>query len=79
MTVHMPLIILVTIIACLGYRICRPPFWLVVMLMLVGFLSAHSYFAPAIHSGTKAGVEIVDSTAGWGDDHQAGPDREDGR
>jgi len=33
MTVHLPLIFFVAILAYLGYRLARPPFWLVVLLV----------------------------------------------
>ena len=62
MTVHLPLLLLVLVLGYLGYRLARPPLWLVVMLVLVGYLSARTFVAPAIESGARAGVEILDGT-----------------
>nr|WP_202426391.1 hypothetical protein [Streptomyces sp. HUCO-GS316] len=59
----MPLIVVVAIIGYFGIKLTRPPTWMVVVLLLGGFLLAGTYLAPAIESGTKAGVDVVNDTS----------------
>ncbi|WP_302850985.1 hypothetical protein [Streptomyces lunaelactis] len=40
----------------------RPPTWLIVVLLLGGFLLADTFLAPAIESGTQTGVDAVNGT-----------------
>lgn len=64
MTIHLPLIALIAVLGYLGYRLIRPPLWLVTVLLLGGYLSAGSALGPAIDSGTRAGLAVVNGTAG---------------
>jgi hypothetical protein len=60
--VHLPLIVLVAIFGYFGIKLMRPPTWLIVVLLLGGFLLADTFLAPAIESGTKTGVDMVNGT-----------------
>lgn len=62
MTVNLPLIVLVAIVGYFGIKLMRPPLWLVVLLLLGGFLLADSFIAPAIEGATKTGVDVVNTT-----------------
>lgn len=63
MTVHLPLIAVVALIGFFGIKLWRPPTWLVVALLLGGFLLAGTFLAPAIESGAKTGVSVLNGTA----------------
>ncbi|WP_419997786.1 hypothetical protein [Streptomyces boninensis] len=54
-----PLWFALTVIAVLGVKLARPPLWLVIVLLLGGFLLADSFLAPAIDSGTRDGVGVI--------------------
>ncbi|MFJ3496178.1 hypothetical protein ACIPPJ_21635 [Streptomyces sp. NPDC086091] len=43
-----PLWFAVLVVAVLGIQLARPPWWLVVLLLLGGYLVAHSVLAPAV-------------------------------
>jgi hypothetical protein len=43
-----PLWFAVLIVAFLGIQLARPPWWLVALLLLGGYLIAHSFLAPAV-------------------------------
>ncbi|WP_406305036.1 hypothetical protein OHA61_25800 [Streptomyces sp. NBC_00885] len=62
MNVELPLIVLVAIFGYFGIKLMRPPTWLIIVLLLGGFLLADTFLAPAIKSGTKTGVEVVNGT-----------------
>ncbi|MGW0553660.1 hypothetical protein ACWDZ6_05575 [Streptomyces sp. NPDC002926] len=62
MTVELPLVLVVAIFGYFGIKMLRPPTWLIVVLLLGGFLLADTFLAPAIESGTKTGVDIVNGT-----------------
>ncbi|MCQ4043009.1 hypothetical protein ACFOSC_13770 [Streptantibioticus rubrisoli] len=57
-----PLWFVVLVVSWLAVRLVRPPWWVVALLLLGGFLLAHSFLAPAIESGTHTGVGIVNGT-----------------
>jgi hypothetical protein len=61
-TVHLPLIALVALVGYFGIKLMRPPTWLVVVLLLGGYLLADTVLAPAIDSGARTGVEVVNGT-----------------
>ncbi|MFD7553087.1 hypothetical protein ACFV9E_00915 [Streptomyces sp. NPDC059835] len=48
-----PLWLAVIVIAVLGYKLIRPPLWLVAVILLGGYLLAGSVLAPLIDSITK--------------------------
>ncbi|MFE0376423.1 hypothetical protein ACFW1M_12715 [Streptomyces inhibens] len=62
MTVHLPLIALVALVGYFGIKMLRPPLWLIVLLLLGGFLLADTFLAPAIESVTQTGVDVVNHT-----------------
>ncbi|WP_415950584.1 hypothetical protein [Streptomyces sp. KLOTTS4A1] len=49
----------ITCIAVIGVKLVRPPLWLVIALLIGGFLLADSFLAPAIDTGTETGGEIT--------------------
>ncbi|WP_327324184.1 hypothetical protein OG735_17885 [Streptomyces sp. NBC_01210] len=62
MTVELPLVLVVAIFGYFGIKMLRPPAWLIVVLLLGGFLLADTFLAPAIESGTRTGVDVVNGT-----------------
>ncbi|MFE7774498.1 hypothetical protein ACFU5O_11450 [Streptomyces sp. NPDC057445] len=62
MNVELPLIAVIAIFGYFGIKIMRPPTWLIVVLLLGGFLLADTFLAPAIESGTEVGVDVVNGT-----------------
>jgi hypothetical protein len=62
MNVELPLILVIAVFGYFGIRLFRPPTWLIVVLLLGGFLLADTFLAPAIESGTRTGVDIVNET-----------------
>ncbi|WP_127353876.1 hypothetical protein [Actinacidiphila soli] len=62
MTVDLPLIVVLIALGYVGLKFARVPKWLVVVLLLLGFQTAHTFIAPAVDSGTKTGVEVVNGT-----------------
>jgi hypothetical protein len=64
--VELPLIILVAIFGYFGIKLMRPPTWLIVVLLLGGFLLggfllADTFLAPAIESTTRTGVDALNT------------------
>ncbi|NUK13291.1 hypothetical protein HRW18_36175 [Streptomyces lunaelactis] len=62
MNVELPLIAVIAVFGYFGIKIMRPPTWLIVVLLLGGFLLADTFLAPAIESGTQTGVDVVNGT-----------------
>ncbi|MDQ0940723.1 hypothetical protein [Streptomyces sp. V1I1] len=62
MNVELPLVLVVALVGYFGIKLMRPPTWLIVVLLLGGFLLADTFLAPAIESGTKTGVDVVNGT-----------------
>ena len=48
MTIHLPLIGLIAVLGYLGYRLARPPLWLVTVLLLSVVASWNNYFLPLV-------------------------------
>lgn len=61
MTVNLPLVVVLGIAAWLIVKFFRLKLWAVVALVLFGFYLAHTFMAPAIDSGTRTGVHIVNN------------------
>jgi F0F1-type ATP synthase assembly protein I len=61
-TIDLPLIVVLIALGYVGLKFARVPKWLVVVLLLLGFQTAHTFIAPAIDSGTHTGVEVVNGT-----------------
>ncbi|GAB3952882.1 hypothetical protein [Streptomyces sparsus] len=51
MTIELPALVLVALLGYFGIRLYRPPTWLLVVLLLGGFLLADTFIAPAITGG----------------------------
>lgn len=62
MTVHLPLILVLAGIGWGAIKFLRIRLWLVIVLLLVGFLLSKTFLAPAIDSGTHTGTDIVNGT-----------------
>jgi hypothetical protein len=62
-TVELPVIAVVGLIGYFGIKLMRPPTWLVVVLLLGGFLLADTFLAPAIDGATETGVQVVNQTS----------------
>ncbi|MFI2346888.1 hypothetical protein ACH492_35120 [Streptomyces sp. NPDC019443] len=62
MNVELPLVLVVALVGYFGIKLMRPPTWLIVVLLLGGFLLADTFLAPAIESGTRTGVDVVNGT-----------------
>jgi hypothetical protein len=62
-TVELPVIAVVGLIGYFGIKLMRPPTWLVVVLLLGGFLLADTFLAPAIDGATETGVQVVNETS----------------
>ncbi|MFH8394621.1 hypothetical protein [Streptomyces sp. NPDC018036] len=45
---YVPLWLALLAVGALGVRLARPPWWLVVVLLLGGYLAAGSFLAPAV-------------------------------
>ncbi|MEV5144500.1 hypothetical protein AB0L14_08635 [Streptomyces sp. NPDC052727] len=50
---HVPLWLALLCIGVLGVRLIRPPWWLVAVLLLGGYLLADSVLAPVINTAVK--------------------------
>lgn len=59
MTVNLPLVVVLGLIAWGAVKFLGVRIWIVVVIALFGFYLADTFLAPAIDSGTRSGVEIV--------------------
>lgn len=62
MTVSLPLVLVLGLIAWGAVKFLGVRIWLVVVIALFGFLLSHTFLAPAIDSGTRSGVDVVNGT-----------------
>ena len=62
MTVSLPLVVVLGLIAWGAVKFLGVRIWLVVVIALFGFYLADTFLAPAIDTGTRTGVEIVNGT-----------------
>ncbi|MGW8065866.1 hypothetical protein ACVV2G_27245 [Streptomyces ziwulingensis] len=62
MTVSLPLVLVLGLIALGAVRFLGVRVWIVVVIALFGFLLSRTFLAPAIGSGTRSGVDIVNGT-----------------
>lgn len=56
---NVPLWFVIGVIAYLGVKLARPPMWVVIVLLIGGFLLAKSFLAGPIEGGIVGGVGIV--------------------
>ncbi|MFF4831788.1 hypothetical protein [Streptomyces sp. NPDC001315] len=62
MTVSLPLVLVLGLIAWAAIKFLGVRVWLVVVIALFGFLLSRTFLAPAIDSGTRSGVDVVNGT-----------------
>lgn len=59
MTVNLPVVVVLGLVAWFAVKFLGVRVWLVVVIALFGFYLADTFLAPAIDSGTRTGVEVV--------------------
>ncbi|GGW19078.1 MULTISPECIES: hypothetical protein [Streptomyces] len=62
MTVSLPLVFVLGVIAWAAIKFLGVRLWVAVVIALFGFLLSHTFLAPAIESGTRSGVGVVNGT-----------------
>ncbi|MER5385382.1 hypothetical protein ABT040_34810 [Streptomyces sp. NPDC002688] len=62
MTVSLPLVFVLGVIAWAAIKFLGVRMWVAVVIALFGFLLSQTFLAPAIESGTRSGVDVVDGT-----------------
>ena len=62
MNLTLPLVFVLGLIAWAAIRFLGVRMWVAVVIALFGFWLSHTYLAPAIESGTRSGVGVVNGT-----------------
>ncbi|WP_255953336.1 hypothetical protein [Streptomyces odontomachi] len=62
MTVSLPLVLILGAIAWASIKFLGVRIWVAVVIALFGFWLSHTFLAPAIETGTRGGVGVVDGT-----------------
>ncbi|MFD9491857.1 hypothetical protein ACFWA1_10350 [Streptomyces sp. NPDC060005] len=62
MTLSLPLVFVLGVIAWAVIKFLGVRMWVAVVIALFGFLLSQTFLAPAIESGTRSGVGVVDGT-----------------
>ncbi|MEU1534787.1 hypothetical protein ACGFWD_29125 [Streptomyces sp. NPDC048448] len=62
MTVSLPLVLVLGLIAWVAIKFLGVRVWIVVVIALFGFLLSRTFLAPVIDSGTRSGVDVVNGT-----------------
>ncbi|MFF5521166.1 hypothetical protein [Streptomyces coeruleorubidus] len=62
MTVSLPLVFVLGAIAWAAIKFLGVRLWVAVVIALFGFWLSHTILAPAIESGTRSGVDVVNGT-----------------
>lgn len=62
MTVSLPLVLVLGVIAWAAIKFLGVRLWVAVVIALFGFWLSHTVLAPAIESGTRTGVDVVNGT-----------------
>ncbi|MEU3158992.1 hypothetical protein [Streptomyces tunisiensis] len=62
MTVSLPLVLVLGVIAWAAIKFLGIRLWVAVVIALFGFWLSHTILAPAIESGTRSGVDVVNGT-----------------
>ncbi|MFF3257381.1 hypothetical protein ACFYWP_41885 [Actinacidiphila glaucinigra] len=62
MTLTLPLVVVLGVVAWAAIKFLGVRMWVAVVIALFGFYLADTFLAPAIDSGTRSGVEIVNGT-----------------
>jgi hypothetical protein len=61
-TVSLPLVFVLGVIAWAAIKFLGIRLWVAVVIALFGFWLSHTILAPAIESGTRSGVDVVNGT-----------------
>ncbi|MET9441480.1 MULTISPECIES: hypothetical protein [Streptomyces] len=62
MTVSLPLVVLLGFFAWGAVKFLGVRTWIVILIALFGFWLSDTFLAPAIESGTRSGVDIVNGS-----------------
>lgn len=62
MNVTLPLVVVLGVIAWAAIKFLGIRLWVAVVIALFGFYLADTFLAPAIDSGARSGVDIVNGT-----------------
>ncbi|MFH8771666.1 hypothetical protein [Streptomyces sp. NPDC017958] len=62
MTVSLPLVFVLGLFAWGAIKFLGVRPWIVVLIALFGFWLSHTFMAPAIESGTRSGVQVINGT-----------------
>ncbi|MER5386717.1 hypothetical protein ABT040_41865 [Streptomyces sp. NPDC002688] len=62
MTFSLPLVFVLGAITWAAIKFLGVRMWVAVVIALFGFLLSQTFLAPAIESGTRSGVGVVDGT-----------------
>lgn len=62
MTVTLPLVLVLGLFAWGAIKFLGVRTWIVVLVALFGFWLSDTFLAPAIESGTRSGVDVINST-----------------
>ncbi|MET7743614.1 hypothetical protein [Streptomyces sp. NPDC005385] len=62
MTVSLPLVFVLGLIAWGAVKFLGVRTWIVVVIALFGFLLSRTFMAPAIDSGTRSGVDVINGS-----------------
>ncbi|MFC4330190.1 hypothetical protein ACFY0P_09315 [Streptomyces sp. NPDC001714] len=62
MTVSLPLVVVLGFFAWGAVRFLGVRAWVVVLVALFGFWLSHTFLAPAIESGTRSGVDVINGS-----------------
>ncbi|CAM5346189.1 putative protein OS=Streptomyces rimosus subsp. rimosus (strain ATCC / DSM 40260 / JCM 4667 / NRRL 2234) OX=1265868 GN=SRIM_020205 PE=4 SV=1 [Streptomyces rimosus subsp. rimosus] len=63
MTVSLPLVLVLGVIAWAAVKFLGVRIWVVVVIALFGFYLGQTFLAPAIDSGTRTGVGVINDTS----------------
>ncbi|RZE05539.1 hypothetical protein C0Q64_07510 [Streptomyces albidoflavus] len=62
MTVSLPLVFVLGLIAWGAVKFLGVRTWIVVVIALFGFLLSRTFMAPAIDSGTRSGMDVINGS-----------------
>jgi len=61
-TVSLPLVFVLGFFAWRAVKFLGVRTWVVVLIALFGFWLSHTFMAPAIESGTRSGVDVINGS-----------------
>ncbi|MEU6143405.1 hypothetical protein ABZ848_23970 [Streptomyces sp. NPDC047081] len=62
MTVSLPLVFVLGLFAWGAVKFLGVRTWVVVLIALFGFWLSHTFMAPAVESGTRSGVDVINGS-----------------